>query len=122
MSPCKECNIYILSNILYEACKESNNKDSNVKQQVRRIGNQFLNHVEIHVGAQEAVYLVLQITLIRSTREVVFIEDRTVLLNSASDLKDLPKNSTNIEPDNALKRYTRRPRTMENCCYADFVS
>lgn len=74
-----------LSNILSEACKEAKQKDSDIRQQVRRIGNQFLSHVEI--GAQEAAYLVLQMPLRKSSREVVFIEtnelnNRTVLLNN----------------------------------------
>jgi hypothetical protein len=57
---------------LYEACKEAKAKDSDIRQQVRRIGNQFVSHVEI--GAQEAAYLVLQMPLRRSSRDVVFID------------------------------------------------
>lgn len=53
-----------------------------IRQQVSRIGNQFLSHVEI--GAQEAAYLILQMHLRQSI--------------------------------------TRRPRTMIQYCYADFVS
>ena len=114
-----------LSNLLYEACKEAKQKDSDIRQQVRRIGNQFLSHVE--VGAQEAAYLVLQMPLRKSTRDVVFIETnepekRTVLLKSYSSLKELPKSSTNVEADNVLKRYHRRPHQMNKYCYADFVS
>lgn len=114
-----------LSNLLYQACKEAKAKDSDIRQQVRRVGNQFLSHVE--VGAQEAVYLVLQMPLRKSTRTVVFIdtntpEERVVLLKSFTDLKELPENSTNIESDNDLKRYRRRPLKLENCTYADFVS
>ena len=47
-----------LSNLLYEACREAKAKDSDMRQQVRRIGNQFLSHVEIR--AQEAAYLVFK--------------------------------------------------------------
>ena len=114
-----------LSNLLYEACKEARQKDSDIRQQVRRIGNQFLSHVEI--GAQEAAYLVLQMPLRKSSREVIFIdtseaEKRTVLLQSYSSLKEMPESSTNVESDNVLKRYKRRPKGMSNYCYADFVS
>lgn len=58
-----------LSNLLFDAWKEAKRKDSDIRQQVRRIGNQFLSHVEI--GAQEAAYLILQM---QSTRDVVFID------------------------------------------------
>ena len=114
-----------LSNLLYEACKEAKAKDSDIRQQVRRIGNQFLSHVEI--GAQEAAYLVLQMPLRRSSRDVVFIdtnkqENRTILLKPFSDLKEMLESSTNVESDSALKRYKRRPREMNKYCYADFVS
>lgn len=33
----------------------------------------------------------------------------------------MPENSTDIQSDNALKRYKRRPRVLRNCCLADFV-
>lgn len=114
-----------LSNLLYQACQEAKSAESDIRQQVRRVGNQFLNHVE--VGAQEACYLVLQMPLRRSTRNIVFVdtstpETRTALLRTTSDLKLLPKNSTNIESDSPLKRYKRRPCSMYKFCYADFIS
>lgn len=114
-----------LSNLLRDACFEAKEHDSDIRQQVRRIGNQFLSSVEI--GAQEAVFLVLQMPLRRCTRDVVYIDtknidDRTSLIKPHSKLKELPKTSKDVEMDNALKRYKRRPRSMENLCYADFVS
>ena len=114
-----------LSNLLYDACNEAKKKDSDKKQQIRRIGNQFLSHFEI--GAQEAAYLVVQMPLRKCSRDVVFIEtnepeSRTVLLRSYSSLLELPKTSTNVESDNTLKRYKRRPKEMKKYCYADFVS
>lgn len=64
----------------------------------------------MEIGAQEAAYLVLQMPLRKSSREVVFIDtnelnNRTVLLKPYSSLKDMPESSTNVESDNALKRY-----------------
>ena len=114
-----------LSNLLKQACTEARETDSCVKEQVRRIGNQFLSSVEI--GAQEAAYLVLQMPLKRSTRDVVYVEtretgDRTSLIKPYSLLKELPSTSKNIEMDNVLKRYKRRPKCMEQLCYADFAS
>ena len=48
-----------MSELLKKACDEAKLGNSNLKQQVRIIGNKFLNNVE--VSAQEAVYLLLQL-------------------------------------------------------------
>ena len=50
-----------MSQLLRKACDEAKKGNSNIKQQVRDIGNKFLNSVEI--SAQEAVYLVLQLPM-----------------------------------------------------------
>ena len=114
-----------LSTLLQDACSQTRENDSDIRQQVRRIGNQFLSNVEI--GAQEAVYLVLQLPLRRATREVIFVDtqnpkNRTTLLKSFSELKNLPKNSKNTETDSVIKRYKRRPKMLESLCYAYFAS
>ena len=36
-----------LSKLLQQACEEAKERDSDIRQQVRRIGNQFLSSVEI---------------------------------------------------------------------------
>ena len=36
-------------------------------------------------------------------------------------IKELPDNSVDVEPDNIIKRYERRPKKLENLCLADFV-
>lgn len=55
----------------------------------------------------------------KASREFVFIntsipDERVVLVKSYSSLEELPKNSTAIEADNNIKRYQRRPGTMNN--------
>ena len=85
----------------------------------------FSNCVE--VSAQEAVYLALQIPLTKATRDIVFIntsipEERIFLLKSKSVLDELPAESTNIEADNIIQRYAKRPRQLEKFCLADYVS
>ena len=60
-----------MSNLIHAAAKEARNGNMDIKRQVRHIGNAFSNSVE--VSAQEAVYLVLQIPLTNSTRQVVFV-------------------------------------------------
>ena len=110
---------------LEAAAKEARNGNSDIKKQVRHIGNVFSNCVE--VGAQEAVYLALQIPLTKGTREVVYVNtcasrDRVFLLRPKSVLDELPAESTNIESDNIVQRYSKRPRQLQRFCLADYVS
>ena len=75
------CAVYILSYItegqkgisklLDKASKEANSGNKDIVNRVRHIGKAFLNAAEI--SAQEAVYLVLQMPLRRSSREFQFI-------------------------------------------------
>lgn len=63
----------------------------------------------------------------KASREFVFIntsipDECVVLVKSCSSLEELPKNSTAIEADNNIKRYQRRPGTMNNYCLADYVT
>ena len=60
-----------MSQLLQRACDEARDGNSSIRQQVRDIGNKFLNSVEI--SAQEAVYIVLQLPMRKSSREVIFI-------------------------------------------------
>ncbi|XP_060603693.1 uncharacterized protein LOC132756597 [Ruditapes philippinarum] len=114
-----------MSNLMYAAAKEARNGNLDIKRQVRHIGNVFSNSVE--VSAQEAVYLVLQMPLTRSTRDVVFINtslpnQRVQLLKPKSDLDELPADSTDVMSDNVIKRYSKRPKALDNYCLADYVS
>ena len=73
-----------MSELLKKAYEEARKGNSSIKQQVRDIGNKFLNNVE--VSAQEAVYIVLQLPMRKSSRQVIFNkntsppEDRVQLL------------------------------------------
>ena len=114
-----------MSSLLEAAAKEARKGNSDIKQQVRHIGSVFSNSVE--VGAQEATYLALQIPLTKGTREVVYINtcasrERVFLLKPKSVLDELPAESTNIESDNIVQRYSKRPRQLQRFCLADYVS
>ncbi|XP_061173536.1 uncharacterized protein LOC133182702 [Saccostrea echinata] len=114
-----------MSNLLDQACKEAREGNMDLKKQVRHMGNKFLNAVEI--SAQEAAYLNLQLPLTKSSRDVVFIntsppEERTFLLKSKSALEELPENSTDIHASSIIKRYSQRPRQLENWCLADYAA
>lgn len=94
-----------MSRLLEKAAEEANAGNKDITNKVRHIGNKFLNAVEI--SAQEAVYLVLQMPMRRSTRECQFIntshpDERTFLLKKLEKLKDLPDNSHDIESDNII--------------------
>ena len=129
------CAVYILSYItkgqrgmsrlLETVCNEAKSGNKDLINQVRHIGNKFLNAVEI--SAQEAVYLILQMPLRYSSRQVQFIntsipDERTFLLKPIEKLRDLPDSSDNVESDNLIKRYHRRPHQLKNLCLADFAA
>lgn len=114
-----------MSNLLNKACEEARREDSDIRQQVRHIGNQFLSHVEI--GAQEAAYLVLQMPFRRTSRSFVFIntsppDERVIMLKPKHVLEDMKEDSTDIESSNIVKLYQQRPKSIEKLCLADFVS
>ena len=114
-----------MSRLLEKASEEAKSGNKDITNRIRHIGNKFLNAVEI--SAQEAVYLVLQMSMRRSSRDFQFIstsppDERTFLLKKLDKLKELPDNSLDIESDNIIKRYQRRPKQLEHLCLADFVA
>ena len=107
------------------AAKEARRGNLDLKKQVRHIGNVFSNCVE--VSAQEAVYLDLQIPLTKCTRDIVFIntsipEERIFLLKPKAALDELPAESTDVESESIIQRYSKRPRPLGKLCLADYVS
>ena len=81
-----------MSELLRKAVEEAKEGNTNIKQQVRDIGNKFLNSVEI--SAQEAVYVVLQLPMRKASRSVIFINtsppaERVELLKPLSEIENL---------------------------------
>ena len=79
------------------------------------------------MSAKEAVYLSLQIPLTKGTRDVVYINtctpaEQVFLLKHKSILDELPAESTIIESDNIVQRYSKRSRPLQKFCLADNVS
>ena len=114
-----------MSSLMHNACKEARKGCENVRKQVQFIGNKFLNATEM--CAQEAVYLVLQMPLVKKTRQVVFVNtcppgDRARLLKSDDALKELEEDSVEVYCTNEITRYSQRPKQLENWCLADYVS
>ena len=106
-----------MSQLLQRACDEARDGNSSIKQQVRDIGNKFLNSVEM--SAQEAVYIVLQLPMRKSSREVIFIptdppDERVQLLKSMNEIEEMDDESEEIHSNGLLHRYTQRPACLGN--------
>ena len=114
-----------MSELLRQASIEARKGNSSIKQQVRDIGNKFLNSVEI--SAQEAVYIVLQLPMKKCSRQVIFInttppEERVQLLKPVSDIKELEDDSEDIYTSGLLQRYAKRPISFEHVTLADWAA
>ncbi|CAB3997280.1 ATP-dependent DNA helicase PIF1 [Paramuricea clavata] len=114
-----------MSDLLRNACAEAKESNSTIKQQVRDIGNKFLNSVEI--STQEAVYLILQLPMRKSSRNVVFINtsppsDRVELLKPLSEIEKMSDESEEIHSDGLLKRYVERPDSLKYITLADWAA
>ena len=77
-----------MSELLRKAADEAKlNDGNNIRQQLRAVGNKFLNAVEI--SAQEACYILLQLCMRKSSRQVIFVntnlpEEKVFLLKPQS--------------------------------------
>jgi len=114
-----------MSELLREACDEGRKGNSSIKQQVRDIGSKFVNNVEI--SAQEAVYIVLQLPMRKSSRQIVFIntsppEERVELLKPLNDIKEMDDDCEDIYTNGLLKRYSKRPARLEYLTLADWAA
>lgn len=109
---------WVMSNLMAQACREDRNGELNLRQQVSSIGNKFLNAVE--VSAQEAVYLLLQLPVTRSSRSVVFTNtspaaERTFILKSKATLQNMHPDDTDIEAGNIMKRSVHSTTKLVPC-------
>ncbi|CAB4001648.1 Hypothetical predicted protein, partial [Paramuricea clavata] len=114
-----------MSELLRKAVDEAKQGNTNIKQQVRDIGNKFLNSVEI--CAQEAVYVVLQLPMRKASRSVIFINtsppaERVELLKPLSEIEKMSDECEEIQSGGLLKRYVERPECMQNTTLADWAA
>jgi hypothetical protein len=96
-----------MSELLRKAVAEAKEGNTNIKQQVRDIGNKFLNSVEI--STQEAVYVVLQLPMRKASRSVIFINtsppaERVELLKPLSEIENMSDDCEEIQSGGLLKR------------------
>lgn len=114
-----------MSELLRQACTEARKANSTIKQQARDIGSKFLNNVEI--SAQEAVYIVLQLPMRKAAQQVVFINtstpsERINVLKPLSDIKEMDDDCEDIYTGNLIKRYTKRPVSLQHLTLADWAA
>ena len=102
-----------MSELLRKAADEAVLNDGNsIRQQLRAVGNKFLNAVEI--SAQEACYILLQLCMRKSSRQVVFVntnlpEERVFLLKPQSVIENMDDDDENVEARGLITRYAERP-------------
>ena len=114
-----------MSELLRKAADEAKlNDGNNIRQQLRAVGNKFLNAVEI--SAQEACYILLQLCMRKSSRQVIFVntnlpEERVFLLKPQSVIENMDDDDENIEARGLITRYEERPHSLQNICLADFA-
>ncbi|XP_063951720.1 uncharacterized protein LOC135153231 [Lytechinus pictus] len=114
-----------MSELLRRTCDEARKGSTDIKDQVRLIGNKFLKHVEI--SAPEAIYLSLQMPLKHSSCGHAFVntsppDQRPFILKPSEQLDALPADSEDIQCSNNIKRYSERPRKARDMCLADFIA
>lgn len=114
-----------MSELLRKATEEARQGNQTIKQQIKAVGNKFLNAVEI--SAQEAVYICLQLPMKKSSRQVVFLntsppEERVTLLKPTSVLDNMKDDDEDVECSNIFTRYKDRPSSMGNVILAEFAA
>ena len=114
-----------MSELLRKACDDVRAGNHDIRQQLRVIANKFLNAVEL--SAQEAAYILLQLPMKRSSRQVIFVntnspDDRVVLLKPHYIIENMKDDDEDIVASNLITRYQNRPNTMENETLAEYAA
>ena len=114
-----------MSEPLRQACAEARKGNSSIKQHVRDIRNKFLNSVEI--STQEAVYIVLQLPMKKSSRQVIFInttlsDERVQLLKPINDIQEMEDDCEGVFSYGLLQRYAKRPLSLGHLTLADWAA
>ena len=81
----------------------------------------------MEISAQEAVYIVLQVPMRKSFRQVIFIntappEERVKLLKPMNEIEKMDDESEEVHSSGLLNRYMKRPSSLENVTLADWAA
>ena len=73
------------------------------------------------------MYICLGLPFRHSSRAVQFINtspksERPIMFKAFSDIENLPDDSTEVECENIISRYTKRPTFVNKLCLADFAA
>ena len=114
-----------MSELLRKACAEAKSGNKDIREQVRTIGNKFLNAVEI--SAQEAVYICLGLPMRKSSRQVIFIntsppDERVMLLKPHSVIENMKDDCEDIECSDLISRYCERTKDLEKVSLAEYAA
>ena len=114
-----------MCDLLCVACEEAKAGNMNLREQVRHMGNKFLNAVEEPI--QACCYEILQLPISNSTRKKEFINtsppgERVGLTKSLYELEQLEPNSKDVTYKSNIDRYMMRPRQLATWCLADYVA
>lgn len=102
-----------LSVVMKNACENANELQLSSKETFNLLRKEFRKAVEI--SAQEALYIMLNIRTVKSSRAVVFIPTQTPseiyrLLRNHNELQTLPEDSHDVFNKNVIIRYRNRPK------------
>lgn len=111
-----------MSALLDQAAKEARQGNLDLKKQVRNIENYFTNSVE--TSAQEAVL---------DSTNVAYKSNKLFLLTLQHQKKEHSYLSNHlfqkkchqilqIQSDNDIKLYSKRPKSLDNWCLSDYIS
>ena len=114
-----------MSDLLHVAYEEAKAGNMNLREQVRHMGNKFLNAVEEPI--QACCYEILQLPISNSTRKKEFINtsppgERVGLTKSLYELEQLEPNSKDVTYKSNIDRYMMQPRQLATWCLADYVT
>ena len=114
-----------MSDLLRAACEEAKAGNMNLREQVRHMGNKFLNAVEEPI--QACCYEILQLPISNSTRKKEFINtsppgERVGLTKSLYELEQLEPNSKDVTYKSNIDRYMMWSRQLATWCLADYVA
>ena len=118
---------HAMSQLLEVTLKEARNNNSDVKEQMKKLGSTYLTHREL--SAQEAVYRALGLPLKHFTRDTVFVPAHRNCVRMSLPLASLQNSDDNDSDEspwmkNIVDRYLARPThiSFEKICLAKFAS
>ena len=111
--------------LLSEACKEAKAGNLTLKDNVRHVGNKFLNAVE--TAEQECCYDLLELPITQSSIKIQFISicrplNRVFIAKHNQLLQQLTPDSEDVKVSNIFDKYAKHPPQLDQQCLAGFVS